>query len=136
MDSRSIAVWSTALFSLGITLGAFGAHGLKELVSPYQLAVYEKGVLYQLLNSLALLALAALTECGLLQARQTKRIAKLVIFGTCVFSGSLCALGITGVTWLGAITPVGGVAIIAGWIMCTVALFRNRAVSSRSHVDT
>lgn len=120
MDRTFIFVGALMGF-LGVGLGAFGAHGLKTRVSPDMLAVFETGVRYQMYHALALLVV------GLLMSRMEGR-AMLVagwsfIAGILIFSGSLYALALTGVTILGAITPIGGVAFLAGWIALAIAAF-------------
>jgi uncharacterized membrane protein YgdD (TMEM256/DUF423 family) len=101
------------LAGLGVALGAFAAHGLRDRLEPELLAVFETGVRYQMYHALALLvlalAMARWPDRGLLPA------AVLMIVGTVVFSGSLQLLAVTGTRWLGAVTPVGGVCLIAGW---------------------
>ena len=107
---------------LGVGLGAFGAHALKARLSPEPLATFEVGVRYQLVHALALLAVAwahtqwpgpVLTAGGWL-----------FVAGTVLFSGSLYALSVTGVRGLGAITPIGGVALLAGWLCLAWAAWR------------
>ena len=98
----------------GVALGAFGAHGLRTRVSPDMLAVFETGVRYHLLHALALLAVASLIpRVG--AGRLIVAAGWLFSLGIVLFSGSLYALALTGVTLLGAITPIGGVAFLAGW---------------------
>ncbi len=106
---------------VGVGLGAFGAHALKARLSSDMLAVYETGVRYQMYHALALLVL------GLLMTRTEGRA--LVVAGwsftagILLFSGSLYALTLTGITTLGAITPIGGVAFLIGWAALAVAAF-------------
>jgi uncharacterized membrane protein YgdD (TMEM256/DUF423 family) len=97
----------------GVALGAFGAHGLRERVSPAMLEVYRTGVLYHLLHALALLGVAL----GARRLRRVRAIAALFTAGVVLFSGSLYAMALTGITMLGAITPLGGLAFLAGWAM-------------------
>jgi len=113
---------------LAVVVGAFGAHGLKSVLSEDMLVVYETGVRYHFYHALALLALA-LAPADLWRQRSTLWAARLFLTGITIFSGSLYALAITETRWLGAITPFGGLAMIAGWIC--VAL----SASSRSGVD-
>ena len=98
---------------LGVLLGAFGAHGLKTRVDPEMLAIFETGVRYQMYHGLGLLALA--WAIGRWPERRLAMAAWLLLAGTLVFSGSLYILVLTGLRWFGAITPIGGVALIAGW---------------------
>ena len=101
-----------AFFGLsGVVLGAFGAHGLRERLGPGMLEVYRTGVLYQLVHALALLVVAF----GAARLRFPRVIATLFAVGIVIFSGSLYALALTGAHRLGAITPLGGAAFIAGW---------------------
>jgi uncharacterized membrane protein YgdD (TMEM256/DUF423 family) len=97
---------------LGVALGAFGAHALREKISPAMLQVWHTAVLYHLLHAVALFALG-------LYARATGADVRvggvLLIAGVLVFSGSLYALALTGIKPLGAITPVGGLLLLAGW---------------------
>jgi uncharacterized membrane protein YgdD (TMEM256/DUF423 family) len=112
MERRVFAV-AAALAGLGVAIGAFGAHGLKAVVSPEMLAVFETGVRYQMYHGLGLLALA--WAIGRWPERRLATAAWLLLAGTAVFSGSLYILVLSGLRWFGAITPIGGVALIAGW---------------------
>jgi len=100
--------------AIAVTLGAFGAHGLRHRVVPDMLMTFEIGVRYQMYHALALLAV------GLAVARwPVPSIAAagwLFIAGTLIFSGTLYVLALSGARWLGAITPLGGAAFIAGWL--------------------
>lgn len=102
------------LCGLAVALGAFGAHGLKERLSPEMLAIFEVGVRYQFYHGLALLALT-LAPGRLWGSPWAARAGLAWIVGIAVFSGSLYLLSITDMKWLGAITPIGGVAFILGW---------------------
>jgi uncharacterized membrane protein YgdD (TMEM256/DUF423 family) len=103
-----------AVFALiGVAAGAFGAHELKSRLTPDLLAVFEVGVRYQLVHALALLAVAwAMTRWP---GKAATWAGILFSAGIVLFSGSLYLLALTGVRALGAITPLGGVAFIAGW---------------------
>ena len=98
---------------IGVAAGAFGAHGLKAQLSPEMLSVFEVGVRYQMYHAFALIAMAWA------QAKWPSSIVAtggwFFVVGTILFSGSLYLLSVTGVGWLGAITPLGGVAFLAGW---------------------
>lgn len=108
---------------LGVVLGAFGAHALRARLSPDMLAVYQTGVQYHVWHALGLLAIglmiAHLPESPLLRAAGWA-----LLFGIFVFSGSLYLLAITGLKWLGAITPIGGAAFIVGWALAALAVLR------------
>lgn len=100
---------------LGVVLGAFGAHALRSTLSPDDLATFEIGVRYQMYHALALLAVAWAStrwESGVVIAAGWA-----FVVGIVVFSGSLYTLVLTGQRWLGAVTPVGGVAFIVGWAL-------------------
>lgn len=105
---------------LAVALGAFGAHGLKQKLGVDMLAVYQTGVQYHFYHTLALFGVA-LFMLQLPQSAALRWSALLFVVGIIIFSGSLYVLSITGVRWLGAITPIGGVAFLAGWILLAVA---------------
>lgn len=108
---------------LAVALGAFGAHGLKGRVEPELIVTFETGVRYQFYHALALLALA-LGPASLWQRRPVHAAAWLWTGGVAVFSGSLYLLVLTGLRWIGAITPIGGVALILGWAALLLAARR------------
>jgi len=101
--------------ALGVALGAFGAHSLRSLVTPERLAVFETGVRYHLVHALAVLAAAGAAYAAP-QAAGPRWAGALFALGVLLFSGSLYLLVWTGVTTWGAVTPLGGLAFIAGWI--------------------
>jgi uncharacterized membrane protein YgdD (TMEM256/DUF423 family) len=102
---------------LAVALGAFGAHGLRNRLDAYSLSVYEKAVFYHFVHALGILLVALLARVNAISATGAARAAWLLFFGIIFFSGSLYALAISGVRALGAITPIGGVAFIAGWLV-------------------
>ena len=106
-----------------VALGAFGAHALKSRLSAEMLAVWHTGVEYHVYHALALLAVgllaAQLPESGLL-----KWSGWLMLAGIVLFCGSLYALALSGERWLGPITPVGGIAFLAAWVLFVVAVLR------------
>jgi len=107
---------------VGVALGAFAAHALKARIAPELLATFEVGVRYQLLHALALLAVAwAHTRWP---GKRVHFSAWLFIVGTLLFSGSLYALSLTGLRGLGMVTPLGGVALLAGWLCLLAAPWR------------
>lgn len=111
---------------LAVALGAFGAHGLKQKLSADMLAVYQTGVQYHFYHTLALFGVALLLQ-QLPQSAALRWSALLFVVGIVIFSGSLYVLAISGVRWLGAITPIGGVAFLAGWILLAVAAWNWKA---------
>src|SRR6476659_5712704 len=101
---------------VAVAFGAFGAHGLRGRLTPEMLAVFETGVRYHMYHALALLLVAALVpRPG--TGRAIVAAGWLFVAGIVLFSGSLYLLAVTGVTVLGAITPIGGVAFLAGWAL-------------------
>lgn len=118
---RTFLFIGALLGGVGVGLGAFGAHGLKGRLSQEMLAVFETGVRYQMYHALALLALGAMMTR--LDGRAVIVAGWSFTAGILIFSGSLYALALSGVTILGAITPIGGVAFLAGWVALAVAAF-------------
>lgn len=101
---------------LAVALGAFGAHGLKQRLTADMLAVYQTGVQYHFYHTFALL-IVALLALHMPASNALRWSGLLFIVGIVVFSGSLYVLSLSGVRWLGAITPLGGVAFMAGWLL-------------------
>ena len=101
--------------AFGVALGAFGAHGLRDRLAPDLLAVYETGVRYHLVHALGLFVAAWLA--GEDQTRSARLAGVLLVVGILFFSGSLYVLALTGVRAFGALTPIGGVAWIAAWVL-------------------
>ena len=118
MDKNFLLVGAVLAF-LAVGLGAFGAHGLRARLSPDMQAVFETGVRYHMYHSLAILAVAL--TLGRTGGRLIVLASWLFTAGIVLFSGSLYLLAITGVTTLGAITPIGGLAFLAGWACLALA---------------
>lgn len=111
---------------LSVALGAFGAHALKERLSEKYLAIWETAVQYQMFHAVALIAIAILMHPNLLGASGALSTAGYaILIGIIIFSGSLFALALSGVGILGAITPIGGVAFLVGWVMLIVAVAKS-----------
>jgi uncharacterized membrane protein YgdD (TMEM256/DUF423 family) len=121
MDRRFFTYGSLSAF-LAVAAGAFGAHALRSRLGPAMLLVFETGARYQMYHALALLAVAWTV------ARWPGRLAQAAgwcfVAGTVLFSGSLYAMALTGQRALGAITPLGGVAFLAGWLCLALAARR------------
>jgi len=113
---------SVVLF-LGVALGAFGAHGLRGRVLPEMLEVWKTAGLYHLVHGGALFAVAWLSTQT--PDPKVKTAGILFVAGIAVFSGSLYLLALTGARWLGALTPLGGLAFLAGWAFLAAASSRN-----------
>lgn len=108
---------------LAVALGAFGAHALKSRLAPELLAVYETAVQYHFTHTLALLAVALLMMQGF-QHSLLRVSAVLFLAGLVLFSGSLYALALSGIKVLGAITPLGGLCFLGGWLCLAVAAIK------------
>ena len=122
MDRRFISLGALLAF-LGVGLGAFGTHGLRARVSERDLETWTTGVHYHLVHGVALLAVGALIAL-FPNIPATKRSGWLFLAGIAVFSGSLYVLVISGQRWLGAVTPLGGLCFLAGWLNLALAFAR------------
>jgi uncharacterized membrane protein YgdD (TMEM256/DUF423 family) len=118
---------------LGVALGAFGAHALRDRITPDLLAVYQTGVQYHLVHALALLFVGLLADrLPTAAARMARVSGTLFAVGVLLFSGSLYALALTGVRKLGIVTPFGGVCFLTGWALLVVAVsMRQREPAGR-----
>ena len=119
---RTYAVAGAVSGFIAVAAGAFGAHALRARLEPEMLQVFETGARYQMYHALALLAAA-------LVGNEANRglacwAGRLFLAGTVLFSGSLYALALSGIRGLGAITPFGGVAFLAGWLCLSAAAWR------------
>jgi uncharacterized membrane protein YgdD (TMEM256/DUF423 family) len=117
-----------ALMALAVGMGAFGAHGLRNRLDAYSMSVYEKAVFYHFVHALGILLVALLARTSAITPAGQTRVAWLLLIGIIVFSGSLYALAVTGVRILGAITPIGGLAFIIGWLVLVYEAFRAQRV--------
>ena len=121
--ARFFTVAGALAMAVAVAAGAFGAHGLRNTLTPEWMATFETAVRYQAYHALALLAVGVLIGRGG-DVRRLTWAGGLFLAGIVVFSGSLYALVLTGETWLGAVTPIGGVAFIAGWFVLAWAEMR------------
>jgi uncharacterized membrane protein YgdD (TMEM256/DUF423 family) len=119
--AKTFAILGSLLAALAVMLGAFGAHGLKTRLTPELLVTFETGVRYHFYHALGLFAVA-LAASLLPDTLPLRWAGYLMVAGIVLFSGSLYALSLTGVRGLGIITPFGGVAFIAGWLLLALAL--------------
>jgi uncharacterized membrane protein YgdD (TMEM256/DUF423 family) len=111
---------------IGVGMGAFGAHGLKAVISPEMLAVYQTGVNYQMWHALGLLAV------GIIQHQTPDRMliswaGWFMFAGIVIFSGSLYLLAILNLRWLGMITPIGGACFLLAWLLLSISLTRKKS---------
>jgi len=118
MDKTFLLIGAVAGF-LGVGLGAFGAHGLRARLSPEMLSVFETAVRYHMYHALALVMTSVLVTR--LTGWLVGAAGWLFVGGIALFSGSLYLLAITGISSLGAITPIGGLALLAGWACLALA---------------
>jgi uncharacterized membrane protein YgdD (TMEM256/DUF423 family) len=110
---------------LAVALGAFGAHGLKTKLSAPMLATYETGFDYHIVHSVGLILVGIISHW----AAHPQRImwaGILLCSGILLFSGSLYILSVTGIRWIGAITPFGGLCLLAGWLMLAAAVLKKQ----------
>ena len=121
MKSSWIAI-GAAWGALAIALGAFGAHGLRDRASAPDLEIWKTGVLYHALTALVLIAFGLYSE--LRGARSAPGLA--LFIGSVIFSGTLYAMVLGAPRWLGAVTPIGGVAMIGGWVLFASQAWRAR----------
>jgi len=123
MEARWFAIGAW-LGALGVGLGAFGAHGLKSRVSAEMVAVWETGARYHLVHALALLATG--WACSRWPGAWANGAGWLFVAGIALFSGSLYALAVTGIRGFGAVTPLGGLCFIGGWVCLAMTAMRGR----------
>jgi len=117
---------------IGVGMGAFGAHGLKTIISPELLVVYQTGVSYQMYHALGLIGIALIR----LQASNSKLLiwaGWLMFIGILLFSGSLYLLALLNLNWLGMITPIGGVCFLIAWLL--IMLYAVQNIRSSDHYN-
>lgn len=113
---------ASILLALAVTIGAFGAHGLKSHLSDAMLQTWKTGVEYHFYHALGLLLIGVLSVS--MPTNLLNWSAFFLFTGIVFFSGSLYILAITEIKWIGAITPLGGISFIAGWVLLFVAVFK------------
>lgn len=124
---KQILMTASILLALAVAIGAFGAHGLKAHLSSEMLQTYKTGVEYHFYHALGLLLIGVLSISYPSSLLNWSAI--LLVIGIVLFSGSLYVLAITGIKWIGAITPLGGLSFIAGWIFLLVAVWKKVPIS-------
>lgn len=119
------ALVAGALFAaLAVVLGAFAAHALKQVLDSYTLGIFETAVRYQMYHAIALLVVAVLAIVSKFPTGWLRLAAIAFTLGIVLFSGSLYLLALSGIKWLGAVTPLGGIAFIIGWLAMIVAVLK------------
>ena len=120
MNKKHIII-SATMGALGVALGAFGAHGLKSILTPEMLETYRTGIFYHLIHAVVLLGLSLSTKYNF-------TIPFYIIFvGIVLFSFSLYAYALSGIKIFAMITPIGGISLILGWIAIMLTVLRNKS---------
>jgi uncharacterized membrane protein YgdD (TMEM256/DUF423 family) len=128
MKNKNWLVAALLLCGLAVMLGAFGAHGLKRLVSPLQIETFKTGVQYHFYHAFAIALAVIISQFH--DSQQIRRVFWYFASGIVLFSGSLYAMtfaeaaGTEGVRWLGAVTPIGGVLFIYGWSLLAYSIYK------------
>lgn len=120
-------IWSgigAIALALGVAAGAFGAHVLRGRLDDYAMSVYERAVFYHFIHAIGLMAVPLFARVDILSSSAAGRVCILLLAGIVLFSGSLYALALSGVRALGAVTPFGGLAFIAAWLLLAFELLR------------
>lgn len=108
---------------LSVALGAFGAHGLKSRLSEEMMQIYQTAVQYHMFHSVGLLLVGIVAQ-WMTNSSLLNWAGWSMAVGILLFSGSLYLMSVTGIRWLGAVTPFGGVAFLAGWLLLVLAVFK------------
>lgn len=122
MQKLFLTLGSVAM-ALAVMFGAFGAHGLKKILSEEMFAIFETGVTYHFYHAIGLLAVGIVGRY-LPDSLLLSWSGWLMLAGIIIFSGTLYLLSISGIRWLGAVTPLGGLCFIASWILFAVAVWK------------
>lgn len=120
---KTFLIIASLLGGLAVALGAFGAHGLKGILTEARMGTFETAVRYQMYHALAIFAVVSLMRWQ--PSPMLNWAGWLLIIGVVIFSGSLYLLVATDQTWLGAVAPIGGAGMIAGWLTMMVAVIRS-----------
>ncbi|MBO6621794.1 MAG: DUF423 domain-containing protein [Balneola sp.] len=127
MSNYIALISGSLLLATGIGAGAFGAHALENTLTSERLETWKTAVDYQVWNAIGLLLIALVSNSFGLELNWSKW---LIFSGVLIFSGSLYILCLTDTSWLGAITPIGGVCLILGWILFTIHIIKNHSLIS------
>lgn len=126
---KQALLYGTLFAALSVTLGAFGAHALKQMVDPDKLAVYETGVRYQFYHSFALIITGVLGKyypTRFLNAATFAFVIGILLFSGSLYAMTFAAIGGGGLGPLGILTPIGGLFFIFGWIMLTLTVAKSK----------
>jgi len=123
--NRGLIVAGAGFAMLAVMVGAFGAHGLKQVLDAYSLGLVDTAARYQMYHAIALLIVGVISIIPQFSQRWLNLAAVAFILGIVLFSGSLYILALSGIKWLGAITPFGGVAFILGWCALIASALKN-----------
>lgn len=121
MQSKTLMINAALAALLAVAFGAFGAHGLKSVLSEADMAIYRTAVDYHMWHALGLALIGLLAE-RYPHARGFRWAGGAMMIGLLLFSGSLYALSLSGLRWLGMITPLGGLSFMAGWALMALTL--------------
>jgi len=124
---KPILSFAFFLLAAGVSCGAFGAHGLREYFTGREEEIWKTAVFYHLIHAIGLIFLALCEKTALLETTVVRYCSKAIISGIFIFSGSLYLLVLSRESWLGAITPVGGLLLIGSWLVLGRAAFMNRS---------
>lgn len=127
MPFRPLVTLAALNLFIGVACGAFGAHALKNRLPPNLLEVWQTAVHYQQIHALGLFAVAGLLAWS--GARVFRSAGALMLAGIVLFSGSLYALALSGERWLGAVTPIGGVLLLAAWALVAFGAWNARVAA-------
>lgn len=120
---KALIILGALMMASAVALGAFGAHGLKNKLSPEMLQVYQTGVEYHMYHALGILLIAVIAGFYP-HAAGVHWAGWIMLLGVLLFSGSLYVLSLSGIRWLGAITPFGGMAFILAWLLLAYSLWQ------------
>ena len=126
-QTKNFLVITSIMMALAIAIGAFGAHGLKASVDESLMKIYQTGVQYHFYNSLGLLGIAFATTI-LPKSKKVAIAGYLILIGTLIFAFSLYCLVLLHLSWLGAITPIGGTLMIIGWLTFAYAIVKDLCI--------
>jgi uncharacterized membrane protein YgdD (TMEM256/DUF423 family) len=127
MNQRTSLFWGAVIAGAAVAIGAFGAHALKPmLVAAGRENTFELAVRYQFYHAFALLIVGLLGSH--IQSRRLNYSTLFFLAGILIFSGSLYVLCLTGISWLGAITPLGGMSFLAGWILLGITIWKHKTL--------